>query len=190
MAKHHVRPDVSVPPETHIGDTADRGDAQSASALAIPICRRRALLMIGGSVAAAAALPMALAGCSTGPAPTAWVATEVTTADLEVDQPVEVPFAGTTASGADLVGSAWLVAQAGGSVVAFDPRCTHQACAYTWAGSADRFECACHEAGFAVDGNVLYGPPPRPLARFETRTVGDTIELAVPENFSTPIPGD
>lgn len=190
MAKHRVRPATAVPSETRIAYRPGRGDVPSTSPLAVPICRRRALLMIGGSVAAAAALPMALAGCSTGPAPTAWVATEVTPADLEVDQPVEVPFAGTTASGADLVGSAWLVAKASGVVVAFDPRCTHQACAYTWAGSADRFECACHEAGFAVDGNVLYGPPPRPLARFETRTTGATIELAVPENFSTPIPGD
>ena len=145
--------------------------------------------MIGGSVAAAAVLPSVMAACSSEPAPTAWVTVGAATEDLEVGTPVEVSFAGTTATGEDLIGTAWLVAQPDGSVVAFDPRCTHQACEYDWADGADRFECGCHEAAFAIDGDVLYGPPPRALARFEVRASAGAIELAVPEDFKAPLPG-
>jgi Rieske Fe-S protein len=169
---------------------AEPNPVRPASPLRVPMCRRRALLVIGGTVAAAGALPAFLAACSGEPAPTAWVATDATAADLDPGAPVEVPFAGTTAAGDDLIGVAWLVAQADGSIVAFDPRCTHQACEYAWAEGPGRFECACHEAAFTVDGDVLYGPPPRPLTRFDVRVSGGAIELAVPEDYKAPLPGD
>jgi Rieske Fe-S protein len=169
---------------------AEPSPVRPASPLGVPMCRRRALLVIGGTVAAAGALPAFLAACSGEPAPTAWVSTDATAADLDPGTPVEVPFAGTTAAGDDLIGVAWLVAQADGSIVAFDPRCTHQACEYAWAEGPGRFECACHEAAFTVDGDVLYGPPPRPLTRFDVRVSGGAIELAVPEDYKAPLPGD
>lgn len=189
MTNHETMPSAAHPGGSPAGAADDAAVGSRSSPLTAPICRRRALVLIGGSMAAAAAVPSVLAACASEPAPTAWVTADASPSDLEVDAPAEVSFAGTTADGDDLVGVAWLVAQADGSIVAFDPRCTHQACEYDWADGANRFECACHEAAFAVDGNVLYGPPPRPLARFETRTSGDTIELAVPEDYKAPLPG-
>lgn len=48
----------------------------------------------------------------------------------------------------------------------FGQKCTHLSCPVYYAKEADRLECPCHEAGFDVKtGNVLYGPPPRPLDR-------------------------
>ena len=81
-----------------------------------------------------------------------------------VDQPAPVPFSGTV-GGASVAGTAWLVQEQGGDLVAFDPRCPHAQCAYEPTDDA-RFSCLCHEAFFDLDGNVLSGPPPRPLDRF------------------------
>src|SRR2546423_13590088 len=41
---------------------------------------------------------------------------------------------------------------------------THLACPVYFEQQRQRLECPCHEGGFDVQtGNVLYGPPPRPL---------------------------
>ncbi len=119
-------------------------------------------------------------------APTGWVPAAVDPATLTAGQPVPVKFAGTV-SGTPVAGSAWLVKQASGDLVAFDPRCTHQACAYEWTDQ-DQFTCLCHAGYFALDGTVISGPPPRPLDRFGVREVAGRVELEVPADFSTPRP--
>lgn len=51
---------------------------------------------------------------------------------------------------------------------AYGQKCTHLACPVYFEKAHDRFECPCHEGAFDVrTGNVLYGPPPRPLDRIE-----------------------
>ena len=60
----------------------------------------------------------------------------------------------------------WLVLGSDGSVVAFVPACTHERCFYDWDDGAAQFACRCHRGFFAVDGEVISGPPPRPLDRF------------------------
>jgi Rieske Fe-S protein len=51
---------------------------------------------------------------------------------------------------------------------AYGQKCTHLACPVYFAKEHSRFECPCHEGAFDVQtGNVLYGPPPRPLDRIE-----------------------
>lgn len=42
-------------------------------------------------------------------------------------------------------------------------RCTHLACTVNWSAEAGAFICPCHDAKFSVEGEVLDGPPPRPL---------------------------
>ncbi len=111
---------------------------------------------------------------------------DVNPADLAAGQPAQVQFAGTV-SGSPVSGSAWLVKQATGDLVAFDPRCTHVKCAYAWTDQ-DRFACYCHEGFFRIDGTVISGPPPRPLDRFGVREENGKVELEVPADFSTPRP--
>jgi len=62
--------------------------------------------------------------------------------------------------------STWLVRTDEHSVVAFNPACTHLACAYHWDAPAHRFICPCHASAFSIDGKVLAGPAPRPLDRY------------------------
>lgn len=45
--------------------------------------------------------------------------------------------------------------------------CTHLACTVNWSESDQVYLCPCHDAKFSRDGEVLDGPPPHPLHRFE-----------------------
>ena len=58
-----------------------------------------------------------------------------------------------------------------GNYYAYEQKCTHLTCPVYYSKSDDRLECPCHEGGFDVhSGNVLYGPPPRPLGVIEIET--------------------
>ena len=60
--------------------------------------------------------------------------------------------------------TAILVRSADGQYFAYGQKCTHLACPVYFEQKRQRLECPCHEGGFDVrTGNVLYGPPPRPL---------------------------
>ncbi len=150
-----------------------------------PVPRRRVLVLMGAgatTLAVGGGLSMLLQACS-GPPVTVQLAVDPAT--LVPGTPVEVPF--TIPSGsATIEGSTWLVIEAGGDLVAFDPRCTHALCQYAWSTESYRFKCGCHDGQFALDGTVLSGPPPRALDRFPVRQVGGTIEVDVPGNFQTP----
>src|SRR5215213_5571930 len=64
--------------------------------------------------------------------------------------------------------SAILVRVSEAEYYAYGQKCTHLACPVYFEKAHDRFECPCHEGAFDVKtGNVLYGPPPRPLDRIE-----------------------
>jgi Rieske Fe-S protein len=55
-------------------------------------------------------------------------------------------------------------------------KCTHLACTVNWSDEASAFLCPCHDAKFSAEGEVLDGPPPRPLDRFlEHRLTEDGI---------------
>jgi len=155
-----------------------------SSPLATPIGRRRALAVIGSSVAGM----VLLEGCGPGatPPPRGWVQVDVDPATLQLDTPVSVRFAGSV-EGTSLEGSAWLVLREAGELVAFDPRCPHAHCAYELTDEKT-FSCLCHDAFFDLDGNVLSGPPPRPLDEFRVRVMDGRVELYMPADFSTPRP--
>lgn len=51
-----------------------------------------------------------------------------------------------------------------GRFVAYDRRCTHLLCPVLWEPGLDRLVCPCHDGHFnARTGQVLFGPPRRPL---------------------------
>ena len=60
--------------------------------------------------------------------------------------------------------SAILVRTLDGDLHAFGQKCTHLSCPVYFERAHQRLECPCHDGAFdAKTGNVLYGPPPRPL---------------------------
>jgi arsenite oxidase small subunit len=64
--------------------------------------------------------------------------------------------------------TAILVRAFDGEYYAFEQKCTHLTCPVYYSKTEDRLECPCHEGAFDVHtGNVLYGPPPRPLGQIQ-----------------------
>ncbi|HEY2961953.1 MAG TPA: Rieske (2Fe-2S) protein [Pyrinomonadaceae bacterium] len=60
--------------------------------------------------------------------------------------------------------SAILIRAADGSYHAYGQKCTHLSCPVYYSRDQQRLECPCHEGAFnGATGDVLYGPPPRPL---------------------------
>jgi len=57
----------------------------------------------------------------------------------------------------------------GRDFVAMSNICTHLGCRIRWIAEREEFFCPCHNGVFDKNGNVVSGPPPRPLDRFETK---------------------
>ena len=47
--------------------------------------------------------------------------------------------------------------------------CTHLSCRVTWEDGRQEYVCPCHDAQFDIVGDVLSGPPPRPLDSYEIK---------------------
>ena len=72
--------------------------------------------------------------------------------------------------------SAILIRSADGAYHAYGQKCTHLSCPVYYSPNHQRLECPCHEGAFdAATGNVLYGPPPRPLDTIEVELRGGQV---------------
>uniref|UniRef100_F4C1H1 Rieske (2Fe-2S) iron-sulfur domain n=1 Tax=Sphingobacterium sp. (strain 21) TaxID=743722 RepID=F4C1H1_SPHS2 len=61
-----------------------------------------------------------------------------------------------------------LIHLAEGEWRAFEQKCTHLTCAVRYRDDLQKIECPCHHGFFSADtGEVLQGPPPRPLPQLE-----------------------
>jgi menaquinol-cytochrome c reductase iron-sulfur subunit len=61
--------------------------------------------------------------------------------------------------------------------IAISTRCAHLGCPVRFVQAAGNFICPCHGGVYDFEGQVIGGPPVRPLDRFQTRVVGDTLEV-------------
>lgn len=59
--------------------------------------------------------------------------------------------------------------------IAFSAVCTHLRCIVNWNEVKKVFECPCHGAKFNRTGEVLEGPPPRPLDLLKIQLVEDKL---------------
>jgi nitrite reductase/ring-hydroxylating ferredoxin subunit len=63
-----------------------------------------------------------------------------------------------------------------GVIVGYSAVCTHLSCAVLWRAEHGSLECPCHDGVFDPrDGDVVAGPPPRPLPRIVLEERGDEI---------------
>lgn len=62
-----------------------------------------------------------------------------------------------------------------GEFRAFSAICTHLTCTVFYEGDTETIFCPCHNGRFDLAGNVISGPPPRPLESFAVEISGDEI---------------
>jgi Rieske Fe-S protein len=65
--------------------------------------------------------------------------------------------------------SAYVLTDNGRDFVAMSSICTHLGCRVRWIPEREQFYCPCHDGVFDKEGNVVSGPPPRPLDRYEIK---------------------
>ena len=60
-----------------------------------------------------------------------------------------------------------------GDFRAFSAVCTHLECTVQYKPDTSQIWCACHNGLYDLTGNVISGPPPRPLERFTVNLRGE-----------------
>jgi menaquinol-cytochrome c reductase iron-sulfur subunit len=75
------------------------------------------------------------------------------------------------------VHSVWVVKQSDTQFTAYNGRCTHLGCAFSWQTEQNQFTCPCHAGVYALDGHVLAGPPPRPLDTLPVRVENGELQV-------------
>jgi menaquinol-cytochrome c reductase iron-sulfur subunit len=61
--------------------------------------------------------------------------------------------------------------------IAVSNRCAHAGCPTRFVEAAANFICPCHGGVYGFQGEVIGGPPVRPLDRFQTRVVDGQVEI-------------
>ena len=137
------------------------------------VSRRRFLGYIVGGIGAlvSAAVAVPVIGYFLSPAfkKTQSLVTPIGRAsDIPVGEPTRITYEHRVRDGwyiTTLSKDTWVVTTDGQNFVAYDPRCTHLNCPYYWDDQKNEFLCPCHGGRFDINGNVIGGPPPRPLDR-------------------------
>lgn len=65
--------------------------------------------------------------------------------------------------------SAYILTEDGRNFDAMSNICSHLGCRVRWISDQEQFFCPCHNAVFSKQGDVVSGPPPRPLDQFEVK---------------------
>ncbi len=61
--------------------------------------------------------------------------------------------------------------------IAITSRCSHLGCPVRFVEAAGNFICPCHGGVYGFEGEVIGGPPVRPLDRFQTRVTDGVVEI-------------
>ena len=71
--------------------------------------------------------------------------------------------------------SVYILTENGRDFIAMSNICTHLSCRARWIADREEFFCPCHNGVFDKQGNVVSGPPPRPLDRYEVKVEDDQL---------------
>ena len=76
---------------------------------------------------------------------------------------------------------AFVLRKEGQDPIVFSDVCTHLSCRVNWDEEKSEFNCPCHAAFFDINGEVVSGPPPRPLDQYEIKLEGDQLFIHLTE---------
>ena len=105
-------------------------------------------------------------------------------ADMEIGKPYAFSFTRVQVNGWERTstsrgGFAIRNSEDPADVLVLNSRCTHLACTVNWREDTQAFVCPCHDAQFSKQGEVLGGPPPRPLDRYDQFRLTDEGVLEI-----------
>ena len=61
----------------------------------------------------------------------------------------------------------WRYGEGDSELRVYSNMCTHLSCRVTWKDETNIYFCPCHDGRFNKEGEVVAGPPPRPLYEYE-----------------------
>lgn len=73
--------------------------------------------------------------------------------------------------------AAFVLTEDGRDFVAMSNICTHLGCRVRWIPEREQFFSPCHNGIFDKQGNVVSGPPPRPLDRYEIKVENEQLYI-------------
>ena len=139
-----------------------------------------AIIAIGGLIGAALGIPAIayIIGPSLKKNQTQnWISLG-STAKIELDKPILFKTTIQQQTGwivNDQEISFYILTENGRDYTAMSNVCTHLGCHIRWIPDQNSFFCPCHNGVFDKNGNVLSGPPPRPLDRYQIKVENDQI---------------
>ena len=75
--------------------------------------------------------------------------------------------------------SVYVLSTDGRTYIAMSNICTHLGCHIRWIVEQDQFFCPCHNGVFDISGNVVAGPPPRPLDHYDVKVENGQLYVLV-----------
>lgn len=64
-------------------------------------------------------------------------------------------------------------------LTAFSPVCTHFGCLVNWDNNKKIFICPCHAGRYDINGDVISGPPPKPLTRLPLKIENGKVYVEI-----------
>jgi Rieske Fe-S protein len=71
--------------------------------------------------------------------------------------------------------SVYVLTDNGRDFIAMSNVCTHLGCRIRWIADQNQYFCPCHNGVYDKQGNVVSGPPPRPLDKYQTKVENDQL---------------
>ena len=139
----------------------------------------KTLALLGGLTAAVAAVPLVSFFVSpvTRKAATSWIPI-CEASQLSSNEPTKVTYTFLRKDGwaeSEVRRTVFVRKLPDNQLAVLTNKCTHLGCAVDWSSSEGQFTCPCHGGIFDKDGNVVFGPPPKPLERLQAKVEDNTI---------------
>lgn len=100
-------------------------------------------------------------------------------------EPMKATFKYVSEAGytrAEKTGFVWVTPEADGEnpLTVLSAVCSHTGCNVAWQTDEQKFVCPCHEGRYTINGEVVSGPPPRPLTKLATRIENGQLFIQLP----------
>jgi cytochrome b6-f complex iron-sulfur subunit len=83
-----------------------------------------------------------------------------------------------TVGGVVQVSGVYIICTAQSAYLALSSICTHAGCNVNYNSSGKDFVCPCHGGVYDINGKVVSGPPPAPLAQYQVAVSGSTLSVS------------